>query len=52
VEGGKVNLSVNNPVVQISGKEAIAAAQPYIIAFLALNLTLGLLFIMAKRGTI
>ena len=51
VEGGKVNLTVNNPVIQISAKDAIEVAQPYILGLLTI-IALGVLMFVAKRATI
>ena len=51
VEGGKVNVTVANPVIQISAKEALDVAQPYIIALIAV-VAIGVLMLVGKRATI
>jgi len=51
VEGGKVNVTVANPVIQISAKEALDVAQPYIIALIAV-VAIGMLMLVGKRATI
>lgn len=50
VEGGKVNVTVANPVIQISAKEALDIAQPYIIALVAI-VAIGMLMLVGKKGT-
>jgi hypothetical protein len=48
VEGGKVNLTVSNPVIRISASEALDVAQPYIIALIAIVGVVGLMLLIKK----
>lgn len=49
IQDGKVNLVVQDPVVKISGQEAVRFAQPYIIAVVAI-LFVGLMVLLQRKG--
>lgn len=51
VAGGKLNLTVANPVIQISAQDALDVAQPYIIALLAI-VAIGMLMLVGRKATI
>lgn len=48
IQNGAINVTVENPTVEVSAKEAVKFAQPYLIALAAIMLV-GLVFLIQKR---
>lgn len=49
IQNGKVNLTVENPVVEVSAEEALKVAQPYLMLIGGL-LFIGLIILARKKG--
>ena len=49
IQNGKVNVTLQNPVVEVSAEEALKVGKPYIILIAAL-LLVGVIILAKKRG--
>lgn len=49
IQDGKVNVTLQNPVVEVSAAEALKVGKPYIILITAL-LLVGVIILAQKRG--